>query len=96
MTSNTYTSAQKFLHWTLFALVVFLYGLTYGEDLLPRGAPTVDVIWRLHISFGLLLAGFVLWRVVLRGIRGHRTFRIRCQFLSELRPGLGTWCFTRC
>jgi cytochrome b561 len=58
------------LHWALFALVVVLYGLTYGEDLLPRGDPTVDVIWRLHISFGLLLAGFVLWRVVLRGVRG--------------------------
>jgi cytochrome b561 len=70
MTSAAYTSTQKLLHWALFVLVLFLYALTYGEDLLPRGDPTVDAIWRLHISFGLLLAGLLLWRVVLRGLRG--------------------------
>ncbi|PZV40439.1 cytochrome b [Mesorhizobium kowhaii] len=70
MVPFAYTSIQKFLHWTLFLLVVLLSALTYGEDLLPRGDPTVNVIWRLHISFGLLLAGLVLWRVVLRGLRG--------------------------
>ncbi|TIU27420.1 MAG: cytochrome b, partial [Mesorhizobium sp.] len=68
---NTYTSTQKFLHWALFALVILLYALTYGEEFYPRGDPTVDAIWRLHISFGLLLAAFVLWRVVLRGLRGR-------------------------
>lgn len=70
MVSACYTSAQKFLHWALFALVVLLYGLTFGEDLLPRGDPTIDAIWRLHISFGMLLALFVLWRVALRLARG--------------------------
>ncbi len=70
MTSGAYTSTQKFLHWSLFVLVLLLYALTYGADLLPRGDHTVDSIWRLHISFGLLLAGLVLWRVVLRGLRG--------------------------
>ncbi|TIS61847.1 MAG: cytochrome b [Mesorhizobium sp.] len=70
MASDAYTSTQKFLHWALFALVILLYALTYGEDLLPRGDPTVDAIWRLHISFGLLLAALVFWRVVLRGVRG--------------------------
>ncbi|MFK0688833.1 cytochrome b [Mesorhizobium sp. IMUNJ 23033] len=70
MTSTAYTSTQKFLHWALFVLVLLLYALTYGEGLLPRGDPTVDAIWRLHISFGLLLAGLLLWRVVLRGLRG--------------------------
>ena len=68
--TTTYTSTQKFLHWALFALVVLLYALTYGEEFYPRGDPAVDAIWRLHISFGLLLAAFVLWRVVLRGLRG--------------------------
>ncbi|RWG76624.1 cytochrome b [Mesorhizobium sp.] len=67
---TTYTSSQKFLHWALFALVVLLYGLTFGEEFYPRGDPAVDAIWRLHISFGLLLAAFVLWRVVLRGVKG--------------------------
>ena len=70
MTSAAYTSTQKFLHWSLFVLVLLLYALTYGEDLLPRGDPIVDSIWRLHISFGLLLAGLVLWRTVLRVLRG--------------------------
>ena len=69
MTSAAYTSTQKFLHWVLFVLVLLLSALTYGENLLPRGDPTVDaIIWRLHISFGLLLAGLLLWRVVLRGL----------------------------
>ena len=49
MTSAAYTSTQKFLHWSLFVLVLLLYALTYGEDLLPRGDPIVDSIWRLHI-----------------------------------------------
>jgi cytochrome b561 len=70
MTSTAYSSTQKFLHWSLFVLVLLLYALTYGENLLPRGDPTVGFIWRMHISFGLLLAGLVLWRVVLRGLRG--------------------------
>lgn len=70
MASTSYTSTQKFLHWALFALVVLLYALTFGEDLFARGDPTVDVIWRLHISFGLLLAALVLWRLVLRAARG--------------------------
>jgi len=67
---TTYTSSQKFLHWALFALVILLYGLTFGEEFYPRGDPAVHAIWRLHISFGLLLAALVLWRVVLRGVRG--------------------------
>ncbi|TPI19678.1 cytochrome b [Mesorhizobium sp. B4-1-1] len=66
----TYTSTQKFLHWTLFALVVLLYALTYGDAFYPRGDPAVAFFWRLHISFGLLLAALVFWRVVLRGLRG--------------------------
>ncbi|MDG4883931.1 cytochrome b [Mesorhizobium sp. WSM4884] len=67
---STYTSSQKFLHWALFALVILLYGLTFGEEFYPRGDPAVDAIWRLHISFGLLLAALVFWRVALRGMKG--------------------------
>ncbi|MEW6629628.1 MAG: cytochrome b [Pseudomonadota bacterium] len=66
----TYTSTQKFLHWALFGLVVLLYALTYGDAFYSRGDPMVAFFWRLHISFGLLLAAFVAWRVVLRGMRG--------------------------
>jgi cytochrome b561 len=68
--ARTYTSAQKFLHWTLFVLVVLLYALTYGDAFYARGEPAVAFFWRLHISFGLLLAALVFWRVVLRSLRG--------------------------
>lgn len=70
MTTVAYSPSQKFLHWALFALVLFLYALTFGEDLYPRGDPQVDAIWRLHISVGLLLAFFVAWRVWLRVTKG--------------------------
>ncbi|MGX5800491.1 cytochrome b [Bradyrhizobium sp. Arg314] len=65
-----YTPTQKFLHWTLFGLVIVLYALTYGDSFYPRGDTAVAVLWRLHVSFGLLLAAFVFWRVVLRAIKG--------------------------
>jgi cytochrome b561 len=70
MALTSYTPMQKFLHWALFALVIFLYALTFGEDLFARGDPAVDAIWRLHISFGLLLAALVFWRAVLRAVTG--------------------------
>ncbi|WP_315919771.1 cytochrome b [Mesorhizobium sp. SP-1A] len=70
MTAQTYTPAQKALHWALFALVVLLYGLTFGQDIFQRGDPNRDLIWKLHISFGLVLAALIAWRVVLRLVRG--------------------------
>ena len=70
MPALTYSPAQKALHWVLFILVLGLYGLTYGEALFERGDPNRDVVWWLHISFGLLLAGLVVWRLLLRLSRG--------------------------
>ncbi|CAH2404237.1 cytochrome b [Mesorhizobium escarrei] len=70
MSANAYSSTQKALHWLLFILVLGLYGLTYGEALFERGDPNRTTIWWLHISFGLLLAGLVVWRVLLRFRKG--------------------------
>jgi cytochrome b561 len=61
-----YSSYQKFLHWVLFGLVVGLYLLTYGPGLFPRGSAGREWVWWLHISFGLLLAAFVLARLAVR------------------------------
>jgi cytochrome b561 len=89
MASTSYTSTQKFLHWALFVLVVLLYALTYGEDLLPRGDPTVDALWRLHISFGLLLAALVFWRLVLRGMRGTPGLPVEMPALERAAAKVG-------
>lgn len=70
MPTPAYTSTQKALHWALFGLVILLYALSFGEDLFPRGDPSAELAWRLHISFGLLLAALVAWRVCLRIARG--------------------------
>jgi len=64
--SAAYSPMQKALHWSIFLLVVGLYGVTYGEAFFPRGDPGRDAIWWLHISFGLLLAVLVLWRIAMR------------------------------
>lgn len=70
MPANTYSPTQKALHWALFVLVLGIYGLTYGDDLFQRGDPNRALFWWLHISFGLLLAALVVWRVGLRLARG--------------------------
>jgi cytochrome b561 len=63
---QSYSPSQKFLHWTLFLIVLFMYALTFNEDIFARGDPRVDMIWRIHISVGLVMAVLVLWRVALR------------------------------
>lgn len=70
MTTVGYSSIQKGLHWALFALVVGIYLLTFGDDLFQRGDPNRALAWWLHISLGLLLAALVLWRLALRLARG--------------------------
>ena len=66
MSSTAYAPIQKSLHWAIFLLVVGLYGMTYAEDLFPRGDPGRAMLWFLHISFGLLLLGLVVARVAAR------------------------------
>jgi len=66
MISTAYGPLQKTLHWLVFLLVVFLYGITYVEDLFPRGDPGRVWIWWLHISFGLCLAVVLVVRIAAR------------------------------
>ncbi|NGN44947.1 cytochrome b [Mesorhizobium sp. CGMCC 1.15528] len=70
MSATAYSPIQKTLHWVLFILVLALYGLTYGNSLFQRDDPNRALAQWLHISFGLLLAGLVIWRVVMRLSRG--------------------------
>lgn len=76
----TYGSSQKAIHWVVFLLVIGLYGLTYAEDLFPRGDPNRDLVWWFHISFGLLLFALVILRVSLRLVYGAP------ELPSEMRP----------
>ena len=66
----TYAGSQKAIHWTVFLLVIGLYGLTYVEDLFPRGDPGRDLVWWFHISFGLTLFVLVVLRIGLRLLYG--------------------------
>jgi len=66
MTSTSYSSAQKSLHWLVFFLVLGLYGITYLEEFFPRGDPGREWIWWFHISFGLLFLAVVVLRLGIR------------------------------
>lgn len=66
----TYAGSQNAIHWTVFLSVLGLYGLTYVEDLFPRGDPNRDLVWWFHISFGLMLFALVVLRIGLRLLYG--------------------------
>jgi cytochrome b561 len=66
MPRTVYTASQKWLHWSIFGLVVLMYALTFSEDIFPRGDARVDVAWKIHISYGLPFAVLVAWRLVVR------------------------------
>lgn len=70
MSTTPYSPVQKLLHWLIFAFVLGLYGITYAEDLFPRGDPGRDAVWWLHISFGMLLCVLVAFRLGWRLSRG--------------------------
>ena len=72
MTPTAYRSSQKFLHWTIFLLIVGLFVLAHvpGFLHLPKGNPTRGAIIGIHISFGLVLLVLVAMRVVGRFVYG--------------------------
>lgn len=80
MPRAAYTASQKWLHWSIFGLVVLMYALTFGEDIFPRGDVRVDAAWKIHISFGILFAVLVAWRLVVRLGSGAPALP------SEMRP----------
>ena len=66
MSRSEYTPVQKFLHWTVFVLVLCAYLITFGEDFYSRGSPERMTVWWLHFSLGLSLLAFVIWRLLAR------------------------------
>lgn len=64
--TTSYSSIQKTLHWFVFFFVVGLYGITYLEEYFPRDDPGRAWIWRIHISFGMLLLAAVILRLGIR------------------------------
>ncbi|WP_139975624.1 MULTISPECIES: cytochrome b [Brucella/Ochrobactrum group] len=70
MPRPAYTLVQKFLHWSVFLLVICAYLVTFGEDFYPHGSPERSTVWWLHISIGLLLLVFVAYRIMVRAFVG--------------------------
>ncbi len=66
----SYSSAQKWLHWLIAAMILLIMipaGLTMTR--LGEGE-TTNRLYELHKSFGLIIFGLAVVRVVLRWIRG--------------------------
>lgn len=61
-----YRPTQKFVHWAVFFLVIIIYSLTYATEFFPSDAPERRWVWWFHVSFGLLLAGLIVWRIIMR------------------------------
>lgn len=65
-TATRYLPVQKFLHWSIFLLVTFLYLITYLEAFYPKGSTGRAWIWFLHIAFGMVFLVLVVWRLLVR------------------------------
>lgn len=70
MTSTTYRPLQKFVHWAIFLLIVGLYALAHIAGFFPKGSDARSLVWKTHISFGLVLLALVVIRIVARFIHG--------------------------
>ena len=78
---RAYSAAQKWLHWSMAALIVLLMipaGLTMTR--LGEGE-TTNTLYELHKSFGMIVFGLAVVRVVVRLIRGA----------PPLEPGIPPW-----
>lgn len=75
-----YSSTQKWLHWTMAALIVamVIVGLTMRN--LGEGAVT-DTLYEVHKSTGIVLFGLALARIAVRLARGA----------PPLEPGIPAW-----
>ena len=67
---NSYDSVAIALHWTTAALVVLLFALGQSWGWFPR--PTRHLMIVTHMSFGIILTGVVLTRIVWRFVLGHQ------------------------
>ena len=64
-----YSAAQKWLHWTIAALIVLQLSVGVSLPRLPEGAVT-NALYELHKSFGLTILALALVRIALRSSRG--------------------------
>jgi len=77
----SYSPGQKWLHWSIAAIIILLMipaGLTMTR--LGEGKAT-NTLYELHKSFGLIVLGLVLIRILIRLNRGA----------PALEPGIPRW-----
>lgn len=78
---NAYSPAQKTLHWTMAIIIVSMVPVgILMADVLSDGA-VKNTLYELHKSFGIIVFGLALIRIVLRLARGA----------PPLVPGLPGW-----
>lgn len=65
-----YDRTAAMLHWATAALVVIQFALAQLWELVPRPQHHLMVV--AHMSFGILLAIIIAWRIVWRLIPGHQ------------------------
>jgi cytochrome b561 len=64
-----YSAIQKWLHWTIAALIIVQLSIGVSLPRLPEGALT-NALYELHKSFGLTILALALLRIAVRSSRG--------------------------
>lgn len=67
---TNYDNVAITLHWLTAALVLFQFVSSFIWDYFAK--PTKDTMESLHVSFGILLTGLIIARVIWRWIPGHQ------------------------
>lgn len=65
-TLSRYGASLRALHWLTVLSIIVVYGVTYVEQLFPRGSAGRDWVWWTHISVGLLVLLLVAVRIPTR------------------------------
>jgi cytochrome b561 len=66
---QSYAASQKWLHWLVAVIVLFMLPVGYTMVRLPDG-PLADRFWDLHRSFGLVVLALAIVRLAVRTARG--------------------------
>ena len=72
MTRAGYSSAAKTLHWLIVALLVAQYIFAWTMPHIGRNTPVTTLI-SLHFTFGVMILGVAIIRLVWRAIQGEPT-----------------------
>lgn len=79
-TKDGYSSTQKWLHWTMAALIIAMVAVGLTMRNIGEG-PVTNALYELHKSTGLVLLGLALVRIAVRLTRGA----------PPLEPGIPAW-----